>query len=299
VKSVVTGGAGFIGSHLIDALMERGEDVVVIDNLHRGRLEHINSHLKSPRFTFIEGDIRDDSLVTKAFRDADVVYHLAAQSNVMGAYNDVSYSFTTNVGGTINVLKAASAAGVRRLVFTSSREAYGEQSVLPVVETASLNSKNLYGASKVAGESYCRAWRNTMGLECVVLRLANVYGPRDSERVIPLWLSQALANEDMVLFGGEQVLDFIWVGKVVDALVAATTCPADGPINIGSGQGTALVDLAHRIKKITRSESQVRTVPARSAEVVRFVADTTKMGSMLGLQAPADSLESLELMVGS
>ena len=123
-------------------------------------------------------------------RGADVVFHLAAQSNVMGAVDDPDYSVTTNVIGTYNVLRAAAEAGVRRVVFTSSREVYGDPAVLPVDETRPLLAKNAYGASKVSGEAYCRTFAGTRGLEVEVVRLTNVYGPGDSGRVIPLWIKR-------------------------------------------------------------------------------------------------------------
>ena len=147
MKTVVTGGAGFLGSHLVDALMERGDEVVVIDNMRRGRMENLRRHLASVRLHFLEGDIRDEELMRSALAGADLVYHLAAQSNVMGAHDDVDYSFTTNVGGTVSVLKSMAHNGLRRMIFASSREVYGQQHELPVREDATLNAKNLYGAS--------------------------------------------------------------------------------------------------------------------------------------------------------
>jgi UDP-glucose 4-epimerase len=297
VRAVVTGGAGFLGSHLVDALIARGDEVVVVDNMRRGRTDNLRRHLASSRFHFLEGDIRDEGLMAAALTGAGLVYHLAAQSNVMGAHDDVDYSFTTNVGGTVTVLKSMAAAGVKRMIFASSREVYGEQQALPVREDAALNAKNLYGASKLSAESYCRAWTNALGVECIVLRFANVYGQRDSQRVIPLWLEQAQRGHDLTLFGGEQVLDFVWIGTAVQALLAAAECPADGPINVGSGKGTRLPDLAQMIKDLTGSRSEIRIAPARGAEVVRFVAHVEKMQAMLGVAPAAEALEQLPLML--
>ncbi len=293
MRVLVTGGAGFLGSHLVDALVARGDDVRVLDNLRRGSLQHIESHVDAGKLTFIRGDVRDESEVWRAARDAEVVYHLAAQSNVMGALEDVDYSFGTNVIGTFNTLKAAAAAGSRRLVFASSREVYGDSESLPVPESAALLAKNPYGASKVAGEAYCRVWQQVKGLDCLALRFANLYGPRDRDRVIPLWLSQARRGEDLVLFGGQQVLDFFWVGHAVRALIAAADSPNEGPINVGSGQGVALPNLAERVVKLTGSRSAVRRCPAREVEVVRFVADVGKMRRLLGVDPPPDPLDSL------
>lgn len=297
MRVLVTGGAGFLGSHLVDALVDRGEEVVVLDNLRRGRRSHLQRHLDRQEIELLTDDVRDFGSVLRAMKGAEIVYHLAAQSNVMGAVRDVDYSFTTNVRGTFNVLKAAAALGVRRLVFASSREVYGEPAELPVSEGAALSAKNHYGASKIAGEAYCRAWQGAAGLECVVLRFANVYGARDRDRVIPLWLENACRGRDLELYGGRQVLDFLWIGHAVEALLAAAGCPSDRPINVGSGQGIALPDLARRVLEVTGSNAVTRVLPARSAEVVRFVADVTRMRDFLGVVPPDDPLNRLSDLV--
>ncbi len=290
MRALVTGGAGFIGGHLVQALSARGDDVVVLDNLRRGDLR---DPADARNVEMSTGDIRDYATVLAASRGAEVVYHLAAQSNVMGAVDDPDYSFTTNVAGTYNVLKAATAAGVRRVVFTSSREVYGEPERLPVSESALLDPKNAYGASKVAGEAYCRAWSSVNDLEVQVLRFANIYGPRDRQRVIPLWLDLASRGEEIIVFGGEQVLDFLSVGHAVEALLAAVDCKPTGPVNVGSGKGTSILALAERIRQLSGSRSSVRIVPARGPEVVRFIADVRRMDSELHLAPPADPLEAL------
>lgn len=292
MRALVTGGAGFIGSHLADALIARGDEVVVLDNLRRGHRHFVpvGAHL-------VEGDIRDAAAVASVAEDCDVVFHLAAQSNVMGAMDDVDYSFSTNVGGTLNVLRAAAMAKVRRVVFASSREAYGEPGALPVEETAPLAAKNLYGASKVAAEAYCDAFRGTAGLDTMVLRFANVYGPRDTGRVIPLWLSRAANGEDLELFGGDQVLDFLHITVAVEALLAATQPGVAGPVNVGTGRGTSLRDLAARIIDLTGGRSRLSVLPARGPEVVRFVAAVGRMRDVLGVQPPRDPLAGLVPML--
>ena len=293
MKALVTGGAGFLGSHLVDALVAAGDEVIVLDNLWRGALANIDRHLCSKHVTFIEGDIRDYSAILEAATGVDVVYHLAAQSNVIGAITDTDYSFTTNVTGTYNVLTAAACAGVRRLVFASSREVYGEPESLPVPETAGLSAKNVYGASKVAGEAYCHVWQSTTGLECQILRFANIYGPRDRDRVIPIWLQRASRGEPLELYGGEQVIDFVWVGTAVRALLAAAGSQLSDPINVGSGTGVTLPHLAHRILEETGSASKLKILPARPVEVVRFVADVGQMQRALGVTPEPDPLAHL------
>lgn len=295
MKVIVTGGAGFIGSHLVDRLVRDAVgEIVVIDNLARGRREHMEAHASNPAVQFVEGDIRDPEILETTFDSATHVYHLAAQSNVMGAVTDIGYSFTSNVVGTFNVLSAAQAAGVQRVVFTSSREVYGEAETLPVSEDHPLNAKNAYGASKAAGELYARVFHTTYRLETAVLRLANVYGTRDRDRVIPLWLEATAAGRDLVVYGGEQVIDFVWVQQVVEALVRAAEADIVGrPINIGSGRGTPILELAERTLADSDGHSRLDLQPARSIEVARFTADVSRMQKELGLAPPEDPLFGL------
>jgi nucleoside-diphosphate-sugar epimerase len=300
-RVVVTGGAGFVGSHLVDRLLaDTRADIVVLDNLSRGRLANLARHQTDPRLHIVEGDVRDAGVVAETLRGASFVYHLAAQSTVMGAVQDVDYSFSTNVVGTFNVLREASRAGVQRVVFASSREVYGEPIELPVDEGQPLLAINFYGASKVVGEAYCRAFRRAHGLQSVILRIANVYGPRDTGRVIPLWVEQAAAGEDLQVYGGRQVLDFVWVEQVVEALVQAAAAESPlPPINIGTGTGTRITDLARRIRLLTGGRGQVKIVPARAVEVVQFVARVDRMRQLLRIEPPSDPLLYLPQLVPS
>lgn len=292
MRVLVTGGAGFIGKHLVARLVGEGHGVSVLDNLRRATVDAVPAGA-----SFVEADVRSPGDVAAAVAGQEVVFHLAAQSNVMGAMADLDYSFESNVVGTFNVLRAATAAGVRRVVFASSREVYGEPETLPVVETAPLLAKNPYGASKLAGEAYCRAWAVAGALEVSVLRFANVYGPGDSGRVIPLWVSQAIEGRPLVLFGGAQVLDFVPVEVAVTALLRAAEAPVSGPINVGSGRGTSLTDLAEQVRALTGFRSSVEWQPARDAEVVHFVADVSRMRSCLGIEPPVDPLAALPPLI--
>jgi nucleoside-diphosphate-sugar epimerase len=297
MKALVTGGAGFIGAHLVEALVAAGDEVVVLDNLRRGdraRLDAIGRAARGGALRLIEGDVRDRDTVRAATAGVERVYHVAAQSNVLGAVSDLDYSFSSNVVGTYNVLVAAREAAVGRIVFSSSREVYGEVDQVPVAEDRPLNPKNAYGASKVAGEVYCRVFQNTYGLDVSVLRLANVYGPGDSARVIPIWLDRARRGEDLELYGGTQMLDFVPVGLVVEALRRAAERSLDGqPVNVGSGVGTTLYDLAARVQALSGAAVGLRVLPARAVEVTRFVADVSRMRALLGLEPPSDPLIAL------
>jgi UDP-glucose 4-epimerase len=239
---------------------------------------------------FVRADIRNRDAVAWLMQDSELVFHLAAQSNVIGTLQDINYSSSTNIVGTATVLQAARDAGVRRLVFTSSREVYGDPSHLPVPETAPLCPKNAYGMSKVAGEMCC-AMSTGSSLETVILRLANVYGPRDHERVIPLFIESACDGRPLTVYGGQQILDFVHVSYVVDALIKAGLGKhVDCPVNIGGGKGITVIDLAKRILELTDSDSEISWLPSRSVEVVRFVADTSRARTLLGLDHQDDPL---------
>lgn len=295
-KALVTGGAGFIGSHLVDGLVTQGEfdQIVVYDNLQSGRLENIGAHVSSGVVRFVEGDVRDAGSLKTAMAGAMVVFHLAGQASVVGASRDVEYAFTTNVIGTFNVLSMVKQCSVRRVAFTSSREVYGEPASLPVPEDAPLQAKNTYGATKIAAEMACRTCSQN-GLDVAVLRVANAYGSRDHGRVIPLFVEHALRGEPLVIYGGQQVIDFVWVGDVVDVLIYVATCddPPRSSINVGSGAGTGIVALAERVLDLTGSPSTIQIVPPRDIEVVRFVADTQRLRALMGADTVRPPLEKL------
>jgi len=296
MKVVVTGGAGFIGAHLVNRLLAAEHEVVVFDNFARPSL--LAAPLGAAGARIIKGDVRDMPTVRAAMQGARRVYHLAAQSNVMGAEADNAYTLTTNVTGTRHVLQAAHEAGVERVVFTSSREVYGEAATLPVSEDTSGAPKNTYGRSKADGEQLCRNFHHRDGLDVSVVRLTNVYGPGDSGRVIPLWIDRAAHDLELILYGGEQLIDFIAVDRVTQAIWEASDHSLHGqPVNVGSGVGSTLHDLARRIQSASERYVAVRTLPARSVEVTRFVADVTRMRALLGVEPPADPLEALDALV--
>jgi UDP-glucose 4-epimerase len=266
--------------------VDLGQEVVVLDNMKRGSRERLDDLLRAGDVELVEGDIRTPRTVRRAAKDCDVIYHLAAQSNVMGAIDDPEYSFTTNAYGTFNVLRNAAELGVGRVVFTSSREVYGEPQYTPVDEDHPLAAKNPYGASKLTGEAYCRTFAHCNGLDVAVVRLANVYGPGDTDRVIPIWLEEAMAGRDLHVFGGNQILDFVWIDTVVDALLYAGEHGLASPTNIGSGVGTTILELGCRILEIVGANSSLVRKASRNAEVTRFVADISRMKA-LGLRVEA------------
>jgi nucleoside-diphosphate-sugar epimerase/GT2 family glycosyltransferase len=296
MRILVTGGAGFIGSHLVDRLiLDHTAEVVVFDNFSRGKPEHLSQSLH--RVRVVEGDVRHRALLMQWMSGVDLVYHLAAQSNVLGAVQDPDCCFETNVGGTYELLRAAMAAGVKRVIFSSSREVYGEPWSLPVPETAPIEPKNMYGASKAAGEMYCRSFF-AQGLEVVIFRLANVYGPRDRDRVIPLFAKRAINQEALTVFGRNKILDFLWIHDLIDVLckAARSGCP-DTPVNLGSGKGTNLVVLAERVLSLTGRCAAIHITELRRPEVSRFIADVSAARNLYGLHCPADPIEHLTSVV--
>ena len=271
------------------AARSRGHEVTVLDNLRRGSFER--AELANARA--ILGDARDTVACATAFEGAACVVHLAAQSNVMGSQSDPEYTFETNVAGTWTVATAAAHAGVKHLIFASSREVYGEPASLPVAEDALINPFNLYGASKAAGEALLRTlpWPS---LQVSILRLSNVIGAGDAGRVVPLWLTAATSGQPLIVYGGTQILDFVPVETVVQAFVrVAESGPLCGPVNVGSGVPVALTELGQRIIAITNSNSKVEVRAARGPEITKFCTDTSRMNSVLGLCATRDPVGTI------
>lgn len=292
MKILITGGAGYIGTRLAQRLAAEHE-VVVLDNLRRGTREAAKG------LQLVEGDVRDAVLLRDLMRGAALVFHLAAESAVMSAAADPQYCFETNVAGTFQVLRAAQSAGVKRVVFSSSREVYGEPVSLPVPESAALAPCNIYGASKAAAEMFCRSFRNE-GLEVPIVRLSNVYGPGDQGRVVPLFVKKAVRGLPLKLFGTRQVMDFVWIETVLDALVRlGCGSYVAGPLNVGSGTGTTILELARRVIDAAGSASAVEVLDRRDGEVMRFVADTATAVREVGLAIPDDPLFGLPAIISS
>jgi nucleoside-diphosphate-sugar epimerase len=252
VKVAVTGGAGFIGSNLVDALVERGDDVLVVDTFISGKREYLN---RAASLATI--DIRDDSEgLTSALHGRDVVFHTAALTRIQRTIDDPLGSHATNVTGTLRVLKAAHDAGVRRVVYSSSSSVYGDQPTLPLTEDMPPNPLNPYACQKLMGELYARDFHRTFGLETVCLRYFNVYGPRQVMEgayrlVIGIFMDQKRLGEPLTIHGdGRQTRDFTWVGDVVRANLLAADSDRVGagePINVGGGDETNINRIAELI----------------------------------------------------
>ncbi len=285
---LVTGGAGFIGSHIVEALVERNESVVVLDNLSTGKAENLADWRS--RLTFIEGDLRDMDMVRKACRGADYVLHQGALPSVPRSIADPVASNEVNVTGTLNVLVAAREAGVRRVVYAGSSSAYGDTPTLPKRESMPANPLSPYAITKYTGELYCQVFPRLYGLETVVLRYFNVFGPRQDPAsqyaaVIPKFITALQRGEAPAIYGdGEQSRDFTYVGNVVAANLLACTAPgAVGQvINIACGARITLNKLVEILRGILGADCVPQYAPARPGDVKHSLADTTRATELLG-----------------
>jgi UDP-glucose 4-epimerase len=298
-RIVVTGGAGFIGSHLVDRLLNDAvESVVLVDDFSRGRFTNLSHLLNDRRLNVVHADVRDLAALGGAMEEASLVVHLAARKAASERTEEADDVFTTNVGGTFNVLMAATRCHVPRVVFASSCDAYGSPINLPVDEDHPLHAADLNGASKISGEAYCRAFRRVFGLQTTILRFADVYGPRDRGGMVASWLENAQAGQDLTAPEKDCVGDFVWIDDAIEAIVRAAKI--DGhlpPINVASGTGTRLVDVARRIARLFSHQPRVRTFLPQASQARRFVADVERMRRMLGIEPPLDPLCHLDKLV--
>jgi len=273
MRAFVTGGAGFIGSNLVDALVERGDDVVIVDDFSTGKRSFVN-----PRAELREHDIREPLDI-----DADVVFHLAAQADVQTSMKRPAFDAAVNVVGTVNVLNAA---GDAQVIFASSGGAgYGECPG-PVDEDFPFLPLSPYGIAKKCGEEYLAGWNRIHGTHHVALRFGNVYGPRQDSGleggVVSIFLERMAKGEPTTIFGdGSQTRDFVYVGDVVDALLAAVG-KSGGPYNVGTGEETPIADLHRACAAVAGVENAPRVEEARLGDVHRSVLDSGRAARELG-----------------
>ncbi len=309
MKALVTGGAGFIGSNLVDALLARGDSVTVVDDLSTGRRSNLDGALAAGA-ELAELDIREAAGLADAIAavQPEIVFHLAAQIDVRRSLVDPAFDAAINVGGTANLLEAMRAAGVPRIVFVSTGGAIygeGEGKQLPLDESAPIEPFSAYGQSKFAAEGYLALYERLYGLTGVSLRLGNVYGPRQDPLgeagVIAIFCGKLRAGERPTVFGdGTQTRDYIYVGDVVAAALAAAESDASGPINIGSGIETDVLTLARQLAEIDGSESfEPELAPPRAGEVQRIALDASRAERELGWRATTSVAEGLRLTLAS
>jgi UDP-glucose 4-epimerase len=299
-KIVVTGGAGFIGSNLSEALLEKGFSVTVVDNLSTGREQNLSgwSEKAGDRFTFIRMSINDTAGLRSAFKDAAYVFHLAAIPSVPRSISDPESTQLAGINGTLSVLLAARDVGVRRVVAASSSSIYGDDPNLPKKEERIGHCLSPYALSKFVTEEYCRLFYELYGLETVALRYFNVFGPRqdpnsDYAAVIPKFATLLLDGKQPTVYGdGEQTRDFTFISNVVDANWRAATQPnvAGQAFNIGCGTRTSLNELLAKLGEVLGIRVNAKYEETRKGDVRDSHADISKARTMLGY-SPSTSLE--------
>ena len=298
MRALVTGGAGFIGSNLVDALLDRGDDVTIVDNVSTGRRENLTQAIERGA-RFLERDIRhaDEMIALAGHHQPEVIFHLAAQIDVRVSTAQPAFDAEVNVLGTVNMLDAAREAEAQRFIYISTGGAiYGEADHLPTPEDAPINPEAPYGQAKYAGEGYCRLFSRLHSLSTVSLRLGNVFGPRQDPLgeagVIAIFCGRLLDGDNPTVFGdGQQTRDYIYVSDVVGAMLAAADSDANGSYNVGRGQETTVLDLVSSLEGLG-GELGLRTdgfepefAPPRAGEVRRSALDPSLARDQLGFEA--------------
>jgi UDP-glucose 4-epimerase len=308
MRALVTGGAGFIGSHLVDALTERSDEVLVFDNLSSGRRENLEGAFAGGA-ELTEGDITNAAAVSAAIsaHRPEAIFHLAAQIDVRRSVDDPRFDLDINVGGTLNLVAAALENSVGRFVFASTGGAiYGEGDGrdLPLAEDAECRPDAPYGQAKFAAEGYLSLYGRLQGLSTVALRFGNVYGPRQDPHgeagVVAIFSGLLLDGGQPRVFGdGLQTRDYIYAGDVVSACLAAAGSDAAGAFNIGTGRETSVMELGQRMAAIAGREFEPEMAPARLGEVQRISIDSGRARRELGWAPAVDLDQGLELTVDS
>ena len=301
MRYLSTGGAGFIGSHLVEHLVAAGDDVTVLDDLSSGR--RANLAAVRGQIRFIRGSVTDLNTCRRAVERVDCVLHHAAVTSVQRSVDEPVVTHQVNATGTLNVLLAARDKGVRRVVYAGSTSAYGNPATLPNSEEHVTRPLSPYAASKLAGEDYCVACQATYGLETVVLRYFNIFGPRQDPNsqyaaVVPRFITTALAGEPPTIFGdGKQTRDFVFIANVVHANLLAARAPAadvSGQVfNIGSGKGVSVNQLWEHIRRLAGVPLAPVHTQGRAGEVRDSVAELARAGRLLGYAPIVDFEEGL------
>ena len=300
---LVTGGAGFIGSHLVEELVKRGEQVRVLDNFSTGKRENLSD--LQEKIELVEGDIRSYHIVREVVQGVDFVLHQGALPSVPRSINDPITTNEVNVGGTLNILDAARDAGVKRVVYASSSSVYGANKALPKREDMIPQPISPYAVAKLTGEKYCHVFSRTYGLETVALRYFNVFGPRQDPQsqysaVIPRFIVGMMEGQELTIHGdGSQSRDFTYVSNVVEAnLLAVHAEGVSGEaFNLACGASMSLNEVVEKIAQTLDCEGNIVYGPPRSGDVARSQADISRAGKYLGYEPLVEAREGLERVV--
>ena len=300
-KIIVTGGAGFIGSHLVDRLLQEKNDVIVIDNYSRGSPKNLEQHKNNKHFTLINDEIEHKEKIDEALLDADAVIHFASISSVYRSITESEKINKVNVTGTLNMLDACIEKNVKRFIFASSSAVYGENNSNPIKEDDCVEPLSPYAASKIAGEAYCNAYYKTYGLDTTILRFMNVYGPRTTgnyRRVISKFADAIVNKKPIKIYGdGQQTRDFVYIADTVDAilLVLNSKKVKGETFNIGSGITTTVNQLADLMIKIANKPNQeIQHISELKNDVRHKVADISKLKNKLGFEPKISIEEGLQ-----
>ena len=290
MKILITGGAGFIGSHLCEKYTKNGDTVLCLDNFMNGNLMNIRHLLNYRNFKLINGDIRDFDLLEKIVRDVDAVFHLAAQIHVDRSIIEPKLTYEINVLGTQNILEVARMYDVEKVINASTSEVYGSAQYAPMDENHPLNAPHPYGASKIAADRMCYAYIETYGMNICIMRPFNLYGPRQKDSgyggAISLFTKRVLSNTPPIIYGnGEQTRDYTYIADIVEAYdFILNNKPIREPINFGTGKEIKIIDLANKIIELCGKTGKIKPVHVeqRPGEVKRLVADISKAKELLG-----------------
>jgi UDP-glucose 4-epimerase len=295
MKMLITGGAGFIGSHLVERLLAAGDRVSVVDDLSTGKRENLPRHAA---LEFIEGDIRDAGQVERCARGADAVVHLAAVASVQASMDDPVRTHQVNFDGTLNLLEASRRHGIKRFVYACSAAVYGDAAAIPVSEEAATRPLSPYAADKLAGEHYLLHYHRVHGLAATSFRFFNIYGPRQDPSspysgVISIFVERLMRNLPVTVYGdGKQTRDFVYVADLADLLArAARGMEGNGGVfNVGTGRQNSLLDLLTSLEKISGKKIERRHEPARTGDIRDSCADVTRLKNTFG-SVPATPFE--------
>jgi nucleoside-diphosphate-sugar epimerase len=291
-RVLVAGGAGFIGSHIVDRLIEEDIEVTVLDNFYTGLMENLEHHRNNKNFKFVRGDVRNFNLVKRTVKDTDAVFNDAAVVSVPRSMEDPILANEVNVGGTLNLLKACLDSGVKRFVQASSASVYGDAKTLPLSEDLPTKPISPYAVSELTAENYAKVFYSTYGLETVCLRYFNVYGPRQTfsvySGVITIFVNQLLRNQQPIIFGdGKQTRDFVYVEDVVDAnMLALTTKEAkDEVFNIATGVNSTINKLVWYLQE-TMNKKHLKPIHkhSRPGDIRHSYASIEKARKILGYE---------------
>jgi len=298
LKIVVTGGAGFLGSHLVDKLIREGEEIIVIDNLFRGQTENIEQHIPNKKFTLLNDEIQNKTKISDALHLADAVIHFASISSVFRSIVEPEIVNTINVTGTLNMLNLCIKEEVQCFIFASSAAVYGGARNRPLQENDPLHPLSPFAASKIAGEAYCKAYSETYGLNTIILRFMNIYGPRITKvyrRVCSKFAEATIRNEPLVIVGdGKQTRDFTYITDAINTVLLTLNHNniKGETFNIGTGKPTTINQLANLYKKIYgNSKHEIKHISAKKGDLRYSYADIAKAKKTLGYK-PKINLET-------